>query len=218
MDHPPEGKWHCLKCPAPEPKDDGVHDEQQHTNNDVIHGRSTSKIQEIPRQSPAASCSHSEISNTPVAPTRVRNSTKRKGKAKAEDSPDIEVDIERPSTARASRQQKSPAKRGQRSKNDLANLHEAEPPPPKRSRQRVQSPEETTITRIKLRIPAKQQVVKEKEKEVEKDFLEDLLSLEERDTTKTRIFNSDKQLFERSRIAAEVCIGDFSPSGFEVDY
>lgn len=68
-----------------------------------------------------------------------------------------------------------------------------------------------SLPRVRLRLPTLQQQ-KGKGKEREEDELpqqglfDEILSAEDRDTSKTQISRLDKMLFERSRTIAEVCL------------
>jgi hypothetical protein len=64
-----------------------------------------------------------------------------------------------------------------------------------------------SIPRVRLRLPTTRNSVKGKEKEdseVLGGFFDGVLNLEDGDTSRTSIVNNDKQLFEKSRLEAEV--------------
>ncbi|KAF9048533.1 acyl-CoA N-acyltransferase [Panaeolus papilionaceus] len=75
---------------------------------------------------------------------------------------------------------------------------------------REPSPPAPPLPRVRLRLPPQRGKGKEKEvdeeAEVPHGLFDEILSVEDRDTTKTTIGNQDKLLFERSRIAAEVSV------------
>lgn len=93
---------------------------------------------------------------------------------------------------------------------DAGDEVEATPIQPRTSRKRKREREldsSPTIPRVRLRLPTTRNSVKGKEKE-EAEMLggifDGVLNLEDGDTSKTTIVNHDKQLFERSRMEAEV--------------
>lgn len=78
-----------------------------------------------------------------------------------------------------------------------------------RKRKRELEPDSSPapIPRVRLRLPTTRNGTKGKEKEEQEELsgmFDGILSVEDRDTSKTTITNHDKQLFERSRVEAEV--------------
>jgi hypothetical protein len=76
------------------------------------------------------------------------------------------------------------------------------PAPSKRMKLRGPSP---TLPKVRLRIPPQKGRRRDRdEDDPPKGMFDDILSSEERDTSKTSIRDTDKQMFERSRALAEV--------------
>lgn len=77
----------------------------------------------------------------------------------------------------------------------------------KRKREREVDSSPVPIPRVRLRLPTTRNSMKGKEKEEQEELLgmfDGILSMEDGDTTKTTITNHDKQLYEKSRVEAEV--------------
>jgi hypothetical protein len=138
---------------------------------------------------------------------------KGKGKAKAiatDESELEEVDVEIGDTPKVTRPRGRP--KSIKKAAQLKDVHytDEEPPAsspprqPKRARVRERSPVAPPLPRVRLRLPSHKARGKEREEDEPKGFFDDILTPEERDTTKTTITNMDKQRFERSRILAEV--------------
>jgi hypothetical protein len=65
--------------------------------------------------------------------------------------------------------------------------------------------EHTSLPRIRLRLPALGKgKAREDDEEHRKGMFDDILSVEERDTSKSAVEFADKQRFEKSRLASEV--------------
>ncbi|KAF8907316.1 hypothetical protein CPB84DRAFT_1674945 [Gymnopilus junonius] len=173
IENPPEGEWHCPLCPPL--MHDGAHISQQSTQPE--NGQLSPLISE--RQPSEASTSRSV---TEVQPTSTRKRNKKgtgKSKAKAKvvtssDSSDNEGVEDTPVISKG---------RGSRRK---------------RPRERSPSPP----PRVRLRIPPARGKGKEREEE-EHGLFDDILGVEDRDTSKTTPSSIDKRYFERSRILAE---------------
>jgi len=195
LENPPDGRWHCPHCPPFSLTVDGAN---------KVPGASTS----TPRRDPSvASSSRSAIDEQahPSKPSPKKRSRKPKNPPKAavasEGSDHQPEEDELPQIVSVPRRRGRPPK--------YPKAHEDTPvlesPTKKRKRPPSPTPPSESVPRVRLRLP--QRAAKGKEREEEdppRGVFEDVLTTEERDTTKTTISNWDKQYFNRSRQAAEV--------------
>lgn len=150
-----------------------------------------------------------------------------------DENEDVEVDVEGPvisvqTRLRVSRKRTRPSKRPvqqQPEEEEAEELEEVEiedevevtvtQPRSTRKRKREREPDSSpaSIPRVRLRLPTTRNSTKGKEKEEYEEatgMFEGILGTEDRDTSRTTVTNHDKQLFERSRLEAEVCKHIFS--------
>jgi hypothetical protein len=207
LGEPPDGEWHCPECPPLNPE--GV-DGQDFQENDIDNPI------DLTRHSPSRS-----VIEPPSASTRRgKQKVNRKSKGRtsrvapiAEPSDvDEDVEIEVDDTPIATSKVKGrPRKSVTRQRTLPSPTSEDEEAPntpvraPKRRRAPLipTTPPPATLLRVRLRIPGRGRG-KEREEEESSGLFDDILSPEERDTSKTTITNADKLYFERSRVTAEV--------------
>lgn len=195
----PTGKWHCPMCsqlplpeflqPPPPAIHPGIH---------IIPDQgSPSNFQPV-RASSVASTSYSHEPQTRAASNR-----KGKGKAIFTD----ESEIESPLTRRQHR-----ARNDSKGKSRMSETEEEEPeldPTPRAAKRMklklsAQPPPPSRMV-VRLKLPPKSKgKEREEEESPRKDVFEDLLSAEDRDTSKTLVEASDKARYEKSRTQAEV--------------
>lgn len=204
LEEAPKGKWHCPMCPPlPLPEffqqldpsevqaefQPGVHVGADHGSPSSLHPVRASSV---------ASTSYSREPQTRAASVR-----KGKGKAIFTD----ESEVESPLTRRQRR-----TKNNSRGKERMSETEEEEldPDPTPRTVKRMKlklaaqpPPSNRMVVRLKLP-PMSKGKDREEEEPPRKDVFEDLLSAEDRDTSKTVIDTSDKGRFEKSRLQAEV--------------
>jgi hypothetical protein len=200
---PPE-KWYCPMCPQ-------FVAEPQFTASlpqplDMLLSPEHTQIPVMLRESSVASSSKSAMQNQ----TKARS--KGKGKAMVistddEDSDDEEVDIEeppKPAPVRARARPKSSKKGKRRISKVIHSDEELLVSSPRRytKRMRIRAPSPVAGSRprrVRLHMGTG-------EDEASKGIFDDILSVDDRDTTQTSIVNMDKQRFERSRRIVEVHI------------
>jgi len=204
LEEAPTGKWHCPMCPPlhfpgffqPELPPELQADSHPDIHNTTDQG-SPSNCQPI-RASSVASTSYSREPQT-----RAASSRKGKGKAIFTD----ESEIESPLTRRQRR-----AKKDSRGRVRTSETEEEEPEmdstPRAIKRMKLKlgtrpPPPNRVVVRLKLP-PKSKGKEREEEESALKDMFEDLLSAEDRDTSKTLIDASDKARYEKSRTQAEV--------------
>lgn len=203
LQEPPDGEWHCPRCPP-------IEEVQMLDVEDVENGVQH-KVVNL-----AGETSTFSDPQTPVEVTSVRKGRKkgrpRKSKvATISNGSDIDEDVEvddsliTPSKARgrprkcAIWSRPSPA-----SSDEEVDTFSVRPGKRKRPLQQ-RTPALTNLPRVRLRLPGQRGKGKEREEEeAPRGLFDDILSPEERDTTKSTVTNADKLYFERSRIAAEV--------------
>jgi len=199
LEEPPDGEWHCPGCPpVGEVHMPDVHD-QDHNDPVDIETSTFSDPQSVPSASirrgrkkangrgrgrklkvatvPDGSDAE-EVDDTPIAPSKARGRPRKSAVRPRPTS--VSSDEEGVVTF--------PVRAGKRSRP----LQQRTPAP-------------INLPRIRLRLPGQRGKGKEREEEESPHGLfDDILSPEERNTTKSLITNTDKLFFERSRIAAEV--------------
>jgi hypothetical protein len=182
----PPGKWHCPICP-PLDANGLLFSEPQHNPNALPF-----------RESSIASSSRSV--------PRYKN--KGKGRAIFTDESEAELDAQdSPSAIKGKAKQKYSRKGKARAISD--DDEDDELPvrrQPKKVRMRVRSPSPPPQPRVvvRLRLPARGKGKEREEEESRKGMFDDILGLQERDTSKTTVNFADKQRFERSRLLADV--------------
>jgi hypothetical protein len=172
----PPGRWHCPLCPLLAP-------------NDVFYDPPTEQIQGEPQLSEEPHVG----SSSPGYPGKGMHDSF----PIEDEEPNVEV-IETPVPVRT---------RGRPRKIKVAKDVESEripspARPSKRMRLRVSSP--VALPRIRLRLPARKGKDRDDDDEHRKGIFDDILSVDERDVSKSSVEHADKQRFERSRLAAEV--------------
>jgi hypothetical protein len=188
----PKGRWHCPQCP-PLPEEQfldappNIYDAQQ---------------PDMPIREPSVASS-SRLS------AQLDGMYKGKGKApvvvSSDDSDSEEdMDVDIMSTTPRTRP-KSRKKTKSRSVKMFAILSDGPVESlglSRRARIRIPSP---TLPKVRLRLPAQKGKRREREEDdAPKGMFDDILSLDDRDVSKTSIRESDKQLYDRSRLLAEV--------------
>ena len=196
LEDSPPGRWHCPMCPPLVPGPDGL--EYYHSP-----GQESQLIEDDePEESMDPSSSRSHASN------------KRKGKQKVitTDDSDSDVDMDEDEEGGGStipkirRRKKSYRKSRAKGRQDSDDDEASSPAPPKRPRLHVTSPVAPRPRMVvRIRLPAKGKgKVREDSLGPQKGLFDDILGVDDRDTTKTTVEFMDKQRFERSRLAAEV--------------
>lgn len=180
LEESPPGRWHCPICPQLAP-------------NDIFCGPPTEQIYP-----------ETAIASTSQSPGYIGDRTRHTSLSESEETddeiPETPVPVKvrgRPKSIKKSKASRAP---GDHAVSERASYLVR---PPKRVRPGVSSP--GTLPRIRLRLPARGGKGKEREDdEHRKGIFDDILSVDERDTTKSSVEYSDKQRFERSRLATEV--------------
>jgi len=205
LEEAPTGKWHCPICPPLSlpaffqtqlpPELQAESHPESHVTTDQ---GSPSNFQPI-RASSVASTSYSHEPQT-----RAASSRKGKGKAIFTD----ESEIESPLTRRQRRARKDSRGRVRTSETEEEEPEmDSTPRALKRMKFKLGTrppPPNRVVVRLKLP-PKSKGKEREEEESLRKDVFEDLLSAEDRDTSKTLIDPSDKARYEKSRTQAEVC-------------
>jgi hypothetical protein len=183
----PPGKWHCPICP---PLDE----------NGMLYSEPMHPTEELrPRDSSVASSSRSI--------PRYKN--KGKGRAIFTDESEVDLDVQEvPSAIKIRARQRHGRKGKARAIPDEdEDEYDESPvrPPSKKVKMRIRSPSPPSRPRVvvRLRLPGRGKG-KEREEEERKGMFDDILGVEERDTSKTNVVWGDKQRFERSRLLADV--------------
>ena len=186
----PTGRWHCPQCPSLP--------EEQFLNG-LPNIYDTQQPDMPVRESSVASSSRLSAQLDSMA-------YKGKGKApvvvSSDDSDSEEdMDVDIMSTTPRTRP-KSKKKTKFRSVKMVAILSNSLVESPGLSRRARTSP---TLPKVRLRLPAQKGKRREREEDdAPKGMFDDILSLDDRDVAKTSIRESDKHLFDRSRVLAEV--------------
>ena len=205
LEEAPTGKWYCPRCAPPPPPENfqvlplpGIHAEFQPEMYAATDQGSPSSLQHI-RASSVASTSYSHEPQT-----RAASSRKGKGKTILTD----ESEIDSPLTRRQRR-----AKNNDKGKVRMSETEEEEqdldPTPRAVKRMRLKlgtqppTPPSRMVVRLKLP-PMSKGKEREEAEPPRKDIFEDLLSAEDRDTSKTMVEAVDKTRFEKCRSQAEV--------------
>ncbi|PPQ98341.1 hypothetical protein CVT26_013597 [Gymnopilus dilepis] len=197
----PEGEWRCPRCPPL----DG-------SQLDAPFGQPETAQPPTPGTEREVSVASTSRSVMEPQPTSTRGRAK-KGTAKSRarkpvaltDSSENDDTEETPVISRGrGRPSKASAKGKSRAVAVVESEDEPDPPPRpvRRKRAREPSPVPSPPPRVRLRIPPARGKGKEREEE-ERGLFDDILSVEERDTSKTTPSNTDKLYFERSRVLAE---------------
>jgi hypothetical protein len=201
LEEAPTGKWHCPVCPPlhlPELLQPPPPEAEFHPDIHITTDQESPSNFQPARASSVASTSYSHEPQT-----RAASSRKGKGKAICTD----ESEVESPLTRRQRR-----AKNNNKGNSRMSETEEEEPDPDptpravKRMRLKLgtqPSPPSRMVVRLKLP-PKSKGKEREEEEPLRKDMFEDLLSAEDRDTSKTAIETSDKARYEKSRTQAEV--------------
>ncbi|KAF9466565.1 hypothetical protein BDZ94DRAFT_1288192 [Collybia nuda] len=209
LQEPPTGKWHCPSCP---PLQLQLHYVSQPGYCPPPEHTKTLPDTPQPRASSVASSSRS-LAHLLRSDVKSMAKGKGKGKAKAittdesEEDPDVSVE-DHPKVARIRgrpKQNRKPTIPKEVHYTDEEVPALSPPRHSKRARVREESPIGAPLPRVRLRLPSHKAKGKEREREEDdrKGVFDDILTPEERDTTKTSITNMDKQRFERSRMLAE---------------
>lgn len=216
LEEAPTGKWHCPMCPPLLPPEifqalppPGIQTEFQPEIYAATDQGSPSSLQHI-RASSVASTSYSHEPQT-----RAASSRKGKGKAILTD----ESEIDSPLTRRQRR-----AKNNDKGKVRMSETEEEEqdldPTPRAVKRMRLKlgtqppTPPSRMVVRLKLP-PMSKGKEREEGEPPRKDIFEDLLSAEDRDTSKTVVEAVDKTRFEKCRSLAEAKL--FPPQPLQLD-
>ena len=204
LEEAPTGKWHCPMCPPPSLPaffQSQIPHELQAESYPEIHQTtdhgSPSNFQPI-RASSVASTSYSHEPQT-----RAANSRKGKGKAIFTD----ESEIESPLTRRQRRARMDSRGRVRTSETEEEEPEiDSTPRAVKRMKLKLGArPPPPSRVVVRLKLPPKSKGKEREEGESpRKDVFEDLLSAEDRDTSKTLIEAGDKARYEKSRTQAEV--------------
>lgn len=213
---PPEGKWHCPMCPPighmnPHFPDSQFPDQSQ----DTQHTPATDREPSIASSSRSVAVADVETPLPPLKGKKTRKSTGRPKKrppkhlamSDGSDNDDpIDVETMTPVATSTRTRVRGPAK----GKARAISPDEVVVPTPtrtlKRKRARESLPPPLPPTKVRLRIPA-QRGRKGKEREEDetlRGMFDDILTPDERSTSTTTPLNTDKIMFERSRLIAEV--------------
>jgi hypothetical protein len=202
----PAGKWHCPICPPLPPEEQLM---------DAPPNISDAQQLDMPNREPSvASSSRLSVQLDGVA-------YKGKGKAtvvvvSSDDSDseeDMDVDVVSTTPMTRPRPRKS-GKSKSRSMRMVAMPSDGlleSPGLSRHARTRVTS--SPTLPKVRLRLPAQKGKRRDREEEeAPKGMFDDILTQDDRDISKTSIRESDKQLFERSRVLAEVSFKSILPT------
>lgn len=210
LEQEPPGKWYCPRCPPISNSEDQLQDLQP-PELDFIATCPAPPVLPPAREGSVASSTHSGA-------RKVANKSRKKGKSRVLVTDESEVEAEgvagpsRPSRRKAQQRPTvvtdfSPATEVDVDVVDLISPEQARPH--KRQRLRLSSPvppPRPPVLRLKLppRNKGKERATEEPD-DTKKGLFDDVLPLDERDTSSTTIANPDKLRFERSRTVAEVC-------------
>ena len=204
LEEAPTGKWHCPMCPPLplpaffQPQLPTVLQAESHPDihNSADQG-SPSNFQPF-RASSVASTSYSHEPQT-----RAASSRKGKGKAIFTDESEIESPLTR--RQRRTRNDSRGRVRGSETEEEEPEI-DSTPRAIKRMKLKLGTrPPPPSRVVVRLKLPAKNRgKEREEEESPRKDVFEELLSVEDRDTSKTLIDASDKARYEKSRTQAEV--------------
>ncbi|KAF8896245.1 hypothetical protein BD779DRAFT_1494815 [Infundibulicybe gibba] len=201
IEEPPKGRWHCPLCPPLLPEDQISH---------LVPGSLSIDPEPAPpttRESSVASSSRS-----PVQPKGLNTHHRGRGKGKAKApipaESESEFDAETPKVNRTRSKPKADRKgKGRMLREEYYMDGEKQDTTPQRQSKRIRvpiAPSPPPLPRVRLRLSTQKGKGKEREDdELPKGLFDDILSPEDRDIAKTTIVNSDKQRFERSRLAVE---------------
>jgi len=227
---PPNGRWHCPECPPPYPEGQGYEPENIQPPEEV------QQFQTHDREASVASSSRSALETSQSEPkggAKGKRPTFGKGKAKPkvvmafdddeEDDSDDDAGEgaadESTSIVSRRRARLKSTKKG-KARHESSEIEETPSSPikqqqRKRKRPRESPPPQVHLPRVRLRLPMQKGKGKEREDdEPPHGLFDDILSVDERDTSKTTINKTDKFYFERSRVAAEVIEPSERPPDF----
>lgn len=204
LEEAPAGKWHCPMCPPlllpefpqPPPSSSEIQAEF-HSDVHITDQESPSSFQ------PARASSVASTSYSREPQTRAASSRKGKGKATFTD----ESEVESPLTRRQ-RRTKNNSKGSARMSETEEEDQDPDPTPRAVKRMKLKlgtQPPPPSRMVVRLKLPPKSKgKEREEEEPPRKDMFEDLLSAEDRDTSRTTIETTDKARYEKSRTQAEV--------------
>jgi hypothetical protein len=179
LEESPPGRWHCPICPPLDPNN--LHPQEIHYE---IHQEAS-----VPStsQSPGYSA---------------KGGGGLQGKSFLPNDRDVDWDIHEASVVFNKNSRPKSVKKGKARKpiDDPDDERHSPLRQTKRMRLRISSPH--PLPRIRLRLGKGRD--RDEDEEPKKGIFDDILSVDDRDTTKTLVEQSDKQRFERSRNAAEV--------------
>jgi hypothetical protein len=211
LDEPPDGEWHCPQCPPVIPGHVQMLDVQYLQGNGQLNSNDPIDLTREASPSPV-------VETLSASTRRGKRKVGRKGKGRAsravpaadpsEAGEDVEIEVD-DTPVITPRVSIKPRKSGTRQR--APSSEEEEPvntpvraPRRRRSTQIPATPPPATSLRVRLRIPVRGKGKEREEDEASHGLFDDILSPEERDTSKTTITNTDKLYFERSRVTAEV--------------
>jgi hypothetical protein len=196
LEDSPPGRWHCPMCPPLVQGPDGME-----------YYPSPDQETQLPEDD------EPEESMDPSSSQLHANKYNRKGKQKAVPIYDSDSDVDMDggdedgvSLVAAKNKRRKPYKKnrgkgGQNSGDDEV----SSTAPGKRPRIHVTSPVASRPRMVvRLRLPAKGKGKGREDDDSQKGLFDDILGVDDRDTTKTAVEFGDKQRFERSRLVAEV--------------
>ena len=195
LEDSPPGRWHCPMCPQLVQGPDGME----------YYPSPDQETQLLEDDEPEESMDPS--SSQPHA-----NTYNRKGKQKAvpTDDSDSDMDMDEgadgdslvaPKSKRRKPYKKTRGKGGQNSGDDEV----SSTAPGKRPRIHVTSPVASRPRMVvRLRLPPKGKGKGREDDDSQKGLFDDILGVDDRDTTKTAVEFGDKQRFEKSRLVTEV--------------
>jgi hypothetical protein len=222
LDGVPEGKWHCPECPPldpPEPSPEEQHISEFHPDGSIIPPESLidpsidmDVVPETPQDEEMVDIATIASSSPPRPTFRGRGVVVVSSGSEDDESEDDshhDVDVESPILiSRPSRSMKSRSSKSKSRKRPPAVSLAATsvtPARPAKKTKTVPPPTHSSPVRPRIKLTLGTRAHKQKEEEEErKSMFDDILSEADRDTSKTIITGSDKNLFEKSRQAAEV--------------
>ncbi|KAF8969241.1 hypothetical protein BDZ97DRAFT_272862 [Flammula alnicola] len=208
---PPEGDWRCPVCPPIIPEEELL--SQQHPQPEDAQQSSVASVRE-----PSVASTSRSAAEAPLPTTKGRKGKKNAGKGRTRGVPKVAVVsdgsdnddpvdvVDSPVLPRNRGRLSRPSAKAKARAPTISSDEEPEARParpPKRRRPRESSPPPPTVPRVRLRLPPRGKGKEREEDDGPHGLFDDILGIEERDTSKTTPTNTDKLLFERSRVAAE---------------